>query len=71
MANAIVGKTELIQELKDMPDNGYAVLVLMKPADDGVYLKSVCYPPGLHEIMYEGILNHAGRFLAWKTRQDG
>jgi hypothetical protein len=71
LAHAVVGKTEVIQELQAMPDNGYAMLILMKPENDGMYIKSVCYPPGKDDILYEGLYQHALRYLSWKVERSG
>lgn len=67
-AKNIAAKANLAQELRDMTDDCYALVIVMKPIEDGTLMvKSTMYPPTDDEIICHGVYDYAARFLNFKT----
>lgn len=63
-AESIVGRQVLIEEIKSLPDSGYAMLVLMKPNENGEMMtKSISWPANTDPVTQHGLEDYAMKHI--------
>jgi hypothetical protein len=64
-ADNIAARMTLLEQVRSLPEGGYAILITMTPSDtDGLIIKDYAYPVGNDQLTYHGLYNYAAEYFA-------